>query len=101
ATLSFMIIGLFLFSYYTVPGQAFVQEIRELFIPQKQENIEIEGMKETTNLNLHANESLKYVIYIDEEHYKMKEADKTDLVITKEALGEEYPEVYMEIEQLL
>lgn len=99
ATLSFAIGCFLLFSFFTAPGQAFVQEIKDLFVPEKKENIEIEGMTETTDVQLHANEALRYVIYIDEERYKMEEAGDVDRIVTKEPLGEGYPEVYMEISQ--
>src|SRR5690625_201572 len=88
-----------MFGFLTETGQAVVKEIKDLFVTEKQQDIEIEGDKETTDVELHANELLDYVIYIDKDSYKMEQLDDIDRIITQEPLGENYPEVYMEISQ--
>src|SRR5699024_6198364 len=42
---------------------------------------------------------LDYVIYIDEDRYRMEEIDGVERVVPKEPLGDNYPEVYMEISE--
>lgn len=100
ATLTFATTFIIVFSLMTDPGQAVVQEIKDLFVTEKQEEIEIEGTPETTDVKLHANETLDYVIYIDEDRYKMEELTEVDRIVTKEPLGENFPDVYMEISQV-
>src|SRR5690625_252249 len=93
------IILIAMFGFLTETGQAVVKEIKDLFVAEKQQDIEIEGDQETTDVELHANERLDYIIYIDKDSYKMEQLDDIDRIITKEPLGDNYPEVYMEISQ--
>ncbi|RKQ33463.1 hypothetical protein [Oceanobacillus halophilus] len=81
-------------------GQAMFQSLRELFIEEKKEEIELEGQKEDSNVRLEANEELRYVIYIDEDRYQMKEGEESDRIETIEPLPEELPDVYMEITRI-
>lgn len=83
----------------TETGRAMIQNIKDTFVPNKQVEIEIEGQKEPSNVQLEMNEQLDYVIYIDEDYYQMEEVDGVDRVIPKEPLGDMYPEVYMEISE--
>src|SRR5699024_8363125 len=96
AAICIIMLGLF-----TQQGQAVVEEIKDLFVSEKQEIIEIEGNKEEADVKLQANESLDFVIYIDEDGYKMEYDDAIARIITKEPLGEMYPDVYMEIFQVI
>lgn len=88
-------------SLLTQQGQAVVQEIKDLFVSEKQENIEIEGDEESTDVKLHTNESFDFIIYVDEDRYKMEKEGDIARIVTKEPLGENYPEVYMEISQIV
>ncbi|MFD2629747.1 hypothetical protein [Oceanobacillus kapialis] len=81
----------------TNTGQAMIQHLRDMFVEEKQEEIEIEGQKEKSDTQLEVNEALRYVIYVDEQRYKMVKGEKVDRIETKEPLGEGYPDVYMEI----
>lgn len=89
------------FGLITQSGQAVVQGIKELFVPEQQQKIEIEGDEEITDVKLHTNESLDFIIYVDEDSYKMEQTDDISRIVTKEPLGENYPDVYMEISQII
>lgn len=87
------------FGTMTETGRAMIQNIKDTFVPNKQVEIEIEGQKEPSNVQLELNEQLQYVIYIDEDRYRMEEVDGADRVVPKEPLGDNYPDVYMEISE--
>src|SRR5699024_6359669 len=86
-------------STMTETGREIIQNIKDTFVPNKQIEIEIEGQKEPSNVQLEMNEQLQYVIYIDEDRYRMEEVDGVDRIVPKEPLGDNYPEVYMEISE--
>ncbi|WP_010648540.1 hypothetical protein [Oceanobacillus massiliensis] len=94
------IITILFFGMMTDQGQAMIQNLKDMFVEEKQEEIELEGHKEDTNVQLETNEELRYIIYIDEDRYKMVEGDLVDRIETIEPLGERYPEVYMEITRM-
>jgi hypothetical protein len=82
----------------TETGRAAVDKIKEMFVPNKVVEQDIEGMKENNNVTLKES-AMKYVIYIDEERYTMENANGKDKIVPKiKAAG--YPEVFMEIEQI-
>ncbi|MFB4169239.1 hypothetical protein [Virgibacillus sp. JSM 102003] len=81
----------------TDPGQAMIQNLKDMFVEEKEQEIEIEGHKEDTDVQLEANEELRYVIYIDDSRYKMVEGDKSDRIVPEQELADKYPEVSMEI----
>lgn len=87
------------FTTSTDTGQAVVNNIKEYFAPEKQVVEEIEGMPEEKEVVLKESVS-GYIIYIDEERYKLVEEDGIDRIVTKESLPEKYPEVAMEISQV-
>ncbi|MGJ9458313.1 hypothetical protein [Oceanobacillus sp. CF4.6] len=91
------IIAILFFGINTEPGQAMFHGLKDMFIEEKQEEIELEGQKEDTNVQLETNEELRYVIYVDEDRYKMVEGETSDRIETLEPLPEQFPEVYMEI----
>ncbi|MFC4023429.1 hypothetical protein ACFOUV_06270 [Oceanobacillus longus] len=91
------IIAILVFGMNTEPGQAMFHGLKDMFIEEKQEEIELEGEKEDTNVQLETNEELRYVIYIDEDRYKMIEGETSDRIETLDPLPEQFPEVYMEI----
>lgn len=90
------------FSFQTETGMALIDRIKEMFVPEKEVIQSIEGMDEETNVQLNEGKNAEYVIYIDEERYKMVkgEGDEPDVITTKEELPEKYPEVSMTIEQV-
>lgn len=82
-------------------GHALIDQIKELFVPEKEITQDIEGNKEKTNVNLNQSRESDYVIYIDEDRYTFIDGDKSDKIVTKTPLEEKYPEVSMEIEQVV
>lgn len=87
------------FAVGTDAGRAAVIRIKDIFVPQKVVVHDIEGQKESTKVNL--NESkMGYVIYIDENMYKMEKLDGKDKIVPKAKLDDNLPEVYMEIQQV-
>ncbi|HHY83672.1 MAG TPA: hypothetical protein GX505_13495 [Clostridiales bacterium] len=82
---------------FTQPGQAALDKIRKYFAPEKIVEFEVEGDKENIHSRLQQGE-IGYVIYYDEERYKIVEDGKVDRLVMKESV-EGLPEVYMEISQ--
>ncbi|WP_273124535.1 hypothetical protein [Bacillus weihaiensis] len=83
------------------PGYAIIDQIKELFEPEKEIIQNIEGEEEETPLSLKKGVESDYVIYVDEERYTFVQGDNFDKIITKEPLPEMYPEVSMEIRQII
>jgi hypothetical protein len=79
-------------------GHATANKIREMFVPNKTITQNLEGMEEDNDVLLKEGSS-KYIIYIDEERYTMKSENGKDIISSKFKL-ENYPEVFMEIEQI-
>ncbi|MFJ7825744.1 hypothetical protein [Psychrobacillus sp. NPDC096623] len=88
-----------LFSTQTETGSAFIKQIKDLFVLEKEITQSIEGNEEETNVNLQEGKDSEYIIYIDEERYKLLNGVESDIITTKEPLEERYPEVSMEIKQ--
>ncbi|TQR17317.1 hypothetical protein [Psychrobacillus vulpis] len=88
-----------LFSTQTDTGLALIKQIKDLFEPEKQITQSIEGTDEETDVILQEGKDAKYVIYIDEERYKLVQGEESDIITTKEPLEDKYPEVSMEIKQ--
>lgn len=80
-------------------GQALVNQIKQYFEPEKKVVEEYEGMPEEKDIVLQDTQS-GYVIYIDEERYKLVAEEGQDVIVTKEPLDERYPEVSMTIKQI-
>jgi len=76
--------------------------IEEEFEAEKDVIVQIEGTEEKVKMKLTKGEDRAYVIYIDEERYKMvkSEGAEPDVITTKEPLPENFPEVSMTIEQV-
>lgn len=87
------------FSLQTETGSAFIKGIKDMFVPEKEIIQNIEGQDEETDVNLNVGANSDYIIYIDEENYKMIQGEDADIITTKEPLPERYPEVSMEIRQ--
>jgi len=94
------IVVLIAFSLQTDKGTAFMKEIKDLFVPEKEVIQSIEGMDEKTEVQLNEGSDSEYVIYVDEERYKMINGVESDLITTKDPLPENYPDVSMEIKQV-
>lgn len=88
-----------LFSTQTDTGMAFIKQIKDIFVPEKQITQSIEGTEEETDVILQEGKDAEYIIYIDEERYKLTQGENFDIITTKEPLEEKYPEVSMKIEQ--
>lgn len=88
-----------LFSTQTETGSALIKQIKDMFVPEKEIIQSIEGHEEETDVNLQEGKDSEYIIYIDEERYKLVEGEESDIITTKEPLEERYPEVSMEIKQ--
>lgn len=84
----------------TDTGAAFVKGIKDMFVPEKEVIQSIEGQDEAMKVQLNEGTDSEYVIYVDEERYKMIKGEDSDLITTKDPLPENYPEVSMEIKQL-
>lgn len=87
------------FTVSTDTGQAFVNNIKEYFAPEKQVVEDIEGMPEEKEVVLQEGKA-GYIIYIDEARYELVEGDGTDTIVFKEELDDIYPEVSMSITQV-
>jgi hypothetical protein len=76
--------------------------IEERFEAEKEVVIQIEGTEEKVKMWLNKGQNEAYVIYIDEERYKMAagKGGEPDVIATKEPLPENFPEVRMTIEQV-
>lgn len=88
------------FGSQTETGSALVDKVKEMFEPEKDVQMEIEGDKEDTNLQLNEGKEADYVIYVDEERYVMNKTETGDVITTKVPLEERYPEVSMTITQI-
>ncbi|MCF6138493.1 hypothetical protein [Pseudalkalibacillus berkeleyi] len=81
----------------TPPGHALVDNVKQMFAPEKQVKIPMEGSEEEETATLNDQSEKGYVIYVDEEHYKMEEKKGYDIITPKEPLPEHFPEVFMKI----
>jgi len=88
-----------LFSTQTDTGTAFIKQVKDMFVPEKEIIQSIEGTEEETEVVLKEGKDAEYVIYMDEERYKLVKGESSDVITTKEPLEDRYPEVSMEIEQ--
>lgn len=88
-----------LFSTQTDTGMAFIKQIKDMFVPEKEIIQSIEGTEEPADVVLQEGQDAEYVIYIDEDRYKLIEEENADIITTKAPLEERYPEVSMRIEQ--
>lgn len=87
----------FMLSTFTQPGQAALEKLKQYFEPEKIVKYEVEGDKENIDSRLQQG-ALGYVMYYDQERYKVVEDGQVDRYVMKEA-SEGIPEVYMEVSQ--
>lgn len=88
-----------LFTTQTDTGTAFIKQLKDMFVPKKEITQSIEGTEEETEVVLQEGKDTEYVIYMDEERYKLVKGESSDIITTKEPLEDRYPEVSMEIKQ--
>lgn len=82
----------------TDTGSAFIDQVRQMFEPEKTVTEEIEGIESESEVSLHEGQA-GYVIYFDTDMYSMIDVEGKDRIIFNEELPEIYPEVFMEISQ--
>lgn len=87
---------LVLFFTTAEPGQAMVNQIKQWFVPQKMVEEELEGIPETSQVELQEGKQ-GYVIYFDEDMFRLIRGEETDRIEPVNDPGERYPDVYMEI----
>ena len=87
------------FTLQTDPGSALIKTVKDMFVPEKEIIQNLEGQDEHTNVTLNEGKDSEYVIYVDEERYKMVKGEDADVITTSEPLPDGYPEVSMEIRQ--
>lgn len=83
----------------TNTGQAIVNQVLKYFEPEKKIVNEIEGKPEEQEVILQNRSD--YIIYIDEERYKLVNEEGFDIIVPKIPLEERYPEVSMSILQVV
>lgn len=92
----------------TEQGSALVDKIKNSFEPEKEVVMLMEGQQEAATLSLPTTRSyavdgkkeMDYVIYVDKKMYALKEEEGRDVIVPKMVLGDNYPEVSMEIMHL-
>ncbi len=89
--------AIFGFGLTTDPGLALMDNVKQMFVPEKDVTLTIEGMEEDGKVALQESKTSDYVIYIDEERYKMVKEDGESIITTKEPLPAKYPELFMKI----
>ena len=85
----------------TEAGHALIHQIKEMFASQKQITQEIEGNQEKTNVQLQTPSKSNYIIYVDQERYQFIEGEKSDKIVMKTPVEGDFPEVSMEIQQIV
>lgn len=100
-------LGLALAVVFSKTGQAMIQEVKKWLPLQKEVNQSLEGMTEQQNVKKQEvpgsigdeKQVASYVIYIDEERYKLIRDQHESRIIPKTPLPARYPEVSMTIHQ--
>jgi len=85
----------------TEAGHALIHQIKEIFASQKEIVQEIEGNQEKANVQLQSPHKSNYVIYVDQERYQFIEGEKSDKIVMKTPVEGDFPEVSMEIQQIV
>lgn len=89
---------------FTPLGQAAISSISDLFAPQKNIEVVIEGDPEQTDQQLHVgtqepgDSAVTYVMYIDDTRYEVVRSESGD-IITPRDYPDNMPAVYMHIAQ--
>lgn len=85
----------------TDTGDAMVDKIKSMFVPEKEIVQILEGSEEKINLELNSGSKADYIIYIDQDRYKLIVENGVDKIVTLEPLPQDFPEVSLKIEQVL
>jgi len=91
---------LIVFSLQTDKRTAFMKEVKEVFLPEKEVVQSIEGENEETQLQLSEGKNSEYVIYVDETRYKQIRNETSDIITPIIPVPANYPDVTMEIRQI-
>lgn len=89
-----------MYNSQTDTGIAIKKEMKDIFSPEKVVKQSIEGMDEEIQMKLNEGNRSEYVMYIDEERYKLTHGENSDLITPLHPAPENYPEVTMEIKQV-
>ncbi len=92
---------LLMLSLQSETGQALKSEIKDLFIPEKEVIQNIEGNDEKIEVQLNEGSDSEYVIYVDEERYKLTKGEESDMISSIIPPPENFPAVTMEIKQVV
>lgn len=74
--------------------------LADLYEPEKEMEIMLEGMPETIKVELETNDDWRYIIYVDKDLYVFHSGEEADRIELKEPLDSDIPEVAMEIRRL-
>ncbi|MBD1372138.1 hypothetical protein IC620_07155 [Hazenella sp. IB182357] len=80
-------------------GYAIIDQVKALFPAEKKGEVELEGMKESTDLKRVIAPESEFVIYYDEGSFKRIETEKQVKFVPANPLPDYIPEVSMTIEQ--
>lgn len=88
---------------FTPMGQAAIGSIADLFAPEKNIKLDMEGMQESTDQQLHVGtqqgeDGVTYVLYVDEDRYQFVASESGDKIVPKD-FPSNLPEVSMQITQ--
>lgn len=112
-------------TFQTQPGNALIDKMKSLFVPEKNVQVALEGQKEEVNMVLYqdnpiteqtdaiittserilpsdrttTNQLAEYILYVDEERYQVHDNNDTKYITPKIPLDDKYPEVSMSISQ--
>lgn len=101
-------LGLLVAGAFTETGQAMIQEVKKKWFPvQKEVTQTMEGMTEKVNVkkqevparNGESKQIASYVIYINDEHFKLVRRQNESRIIPNNPLPPDYPEISMTIRQ--
>ena len=88
---------------FTPMGQAAIGSIADLFAPERSITLDMEGMQENTEQQLHVGtqqdeDGVTYVLYVDEERYDFVASEAGDKIVPKD-FPSNLPEVSMQVMQ--
>lgn len=87
-------------SFTTDPNNLVGTQIQHLFSPKKEVTQSIEGQDEQIEVTRNEGTNVDYVIYVDEDRYKMMKGEQEDVITTIEPLPDPYPPVSLSIKQI-
>lgn len=100
AAAAILALGIVGFGFYqTDVGYALYKDIKEMFVPEKDVNFQIEGHDEEQTVVIKEGDNQKYVLYVDETRYTTTKENGTDVLKMHEQ-PEGYPIVSMEVQYI-